>query len=330
MNPLLRAMLSRLQAPAGDFGSDSGGTATLDRGDSFDIPDDQDVDPENPDKETASAQGDKADSDDPDAEDKEEPEEKGAKGRRDTRIPLKRHEQLLAKERTQREALERQLAQYQNGQKVVEANEQLTKMEDKILGMEKEYNKLLADGEIDKATALMSEIRRAERSISDAKIEQREQIIESRAREAARYDIVLERIQESYPVLSEDAEEYDEAVVQDVADLKMVYQRRGMPPSKALQEAVKKLLGQSGRDQRTATDVAPRVSEKDVAAERRKLAVGKAADAVRRTPPNTKDIGMDSDKAGGGLSPKDVMAMSQDDFSKLTEDQLAKMRGDIA
>ena len=38
---------------------------------------------------------------------------------------------------------------------------------------------------------------------------------------------------------------------------------------------------------------------------------------------------MDSDKAGGGLSPKDVMSMSQEEFAKLTEDQLSRLRGDI-
>ena len=322
MNPLLRAMLSRFQAPAGDDGSDTGGTATLDRGDDF-FPD-ADKDADKPaDKEVAAK-------DDADPEDEDEDgDDKDAKGkRRDSRIPLKRHEQLLAKERSQREALERQLAQYQNGQRVAQTNEQLTKMEDSILGMEKEYNRLLAEGEIDKATELMSQIRRAERSISDAKAEYREQVIESRAREAARYDIVLERIEESYPELNEDSPDYDADMVQDVLDLKRVYQGRGMTPTKALQEAVKKLLGQEGRDQKTATEVAPRVSDKDIAAERKRLAVGKTADAVRRTPPNAKDIGMDSDKAGGGLSPKDVMSMSQEEFAKLTEDQLSRLRGD--
>lgn len=322
MNPLLRAMLSRFQAPAGDDGSDTGGTATLDRGDDF-FPD-ADKDADKPaDKEVATK-----DDADPEGED-EDGDDKDAKGkRRDSRIPLKRHEQLLAKERSYREVLERQLAQYQNGQRVAQTNEQLTKMEDSILGMEKEYNRLLAEGEIGKATELMSQIRRAERSIGDAKAEYREQVIESRAREAARYDIVLERIEESYPELNEDSPDYDSDMVQDVLDLKRVYQGRGMTPTKALQEAVKKLLGQEGREQKTATEVAPRVSDKDVATERKRLAVGKTADAVRRTPPNAKDIGMDSDKAGGGLSPKDVMSMSQEEFAKLTEDQLSRLRGD--
>lgn len=310
---------ARLFKPAGDDGADTSGTGTglLDR------PGDGDLDPENPDAGDTRGKGET----DPDPEN---PDDKSPddKARRDTRIPLSRHKEMLARERAQREAAEQRLAQYERGQQVAKTNEELTKAEDSILKMERDYNKLLADGEIEKASELMSKIRQSERAITESKAELRAQAIEVRAREAARYDIVLERIEESYPVLDEGSDECDPEVVTDVADLKAVYQKRGMPPSKALQEAVKKLLGQKGRDQTQATDVTPRVSEKDVAAERRKLASGKAADANRRTPPSARDIGLDSDKAGGGLTPKDVMSMSQDDFDKLTDEQLAKLRGD--
>lgn len=331
MTLLLRAMLARLQAPAGEGGSDTGGTATLDRGDDLVGPDDKDLDPDNPDGDLKDPFKDDADDkkepeDDKDGEEEDEDKTKGKK--KDSRIPLSRHKDILAKERAQREVLERQLAQYQGAEKVASTNEDLTKLEDNIVSMEKQYNKLLADGEIDKATELMSKIRIAERNMVETKAEMRAQVAEARARESARYDIALERIEESYPQLNPDAAEYDSEMLQDVADLKNVYQGRGMTPTKALQAAVKKLLGVEDRDQKQATEVAPRVTEKDVAAERKKAAVSKTADAVRRTPPSTKDVGMDSDKAGGGLSPKDVMGMKQEEFAKLTDEQLAKLRGD--
>jgi hypothetical protein len=194
--------------------------------------------------------------------------------------------------------------------------------------MEKQYNKLLADGEIDKAAELMSKIRRGEREIVELKADMKAQAAEIRAREAARYDIVLERIEEAYPQLNPDDDSFDKDLVQDVADLKEVYQKRGYAPSKALQLAVKKLLGSETRTQAVATEVTPRVSDKDVATERKKAAVARNADAAKRTPPSTRDIGLDHDKAGGGLSPKDVMNMSQEEFAKLTEEQLKKLRGD--
>lgn len=318
-----QALMRRYMAPAGDDGSDTGGTATLDRGDDFEV-DDVEVKPD------AKAEDLKDPFEDKDEDDEVKDEVKDEKKpRKDSRIPLDRHKEILAKERAQREALEQKVAQYEKGQQVVQTNEQITAMEDTILAMEKQYNKLLADGEIEKAAELMGKIRKSEREIVETKAEMRAQVAESRARESARYDIVLERIEEAYPELNPDDDAYDKDMLQDVADLKSVYQNRGMTPTKALQAAVKKLLGSEDRAQKTATEVAPRVTDKDIAAERKKDAVAKTTDAVRRTPPNTKDIGLDSDKAGR-LTPKDIMAMSQDDFAKLTPEQLAKLRGDVA
>ena len=79
--------------------------------------------------------------------------------------------------------------------------------------------------------------------------------------------------------------------------------------------------------QEDATTVAPRVSEKDVAAERKKLAAGKAADAVTRQPPSTSKAGTDNTRTVS-LTPQDVSKMSQDKFAKLDEAELAKLRGD--
>lgn len=326
-----KANKPRLMRPMGDDGGDSGGgTATLDRGDDFIGNDEDDIDPDNPDGDLKNPFEDKADpKDEAKDEDEEKDDEDKPKGKKDSRIPLNRHKEILARERAQREALEQKLANYEKGQQVAQTNEELTKMEDGILAMEKQYNKLLADGEVEKASELMTKIRQSERAIVETKAEMRAQAAEIRARESARYDIVLERIEESYPQLNPDSDEYDKETMADVADLKQVYQNRGMTPTKALQAAVKKLLGAEDRSQKTATEVAPRVTEKDVAAERKKAAVSKTADALKRTPPSTRDIGMDSDKAGR-LSPKDIMSMSQEDFAKLGEEELARMRGDIA
>lgn len=340
MNPLLRAVMARYMKPAGDDGSDTGGTdvSLADRGDDFAATDDDA--PEAPAKAAKAAKPDESALKNP-FEDGEEDEGEGegesedaeaeaAKAKaKNARIPLNRHKEILAKERQQREALEQRLAQYERGQQVAQTNEELTSLEDGILAMERQYNSLLADGEIEQATALMSKIRQTERQIVETKAEMRSQAAEVRARESARYDIALERIEESYPELNPDDDAYDKELVVDVIDLKAVYQGRGMPPTKALQAAVKKLLGQDTRAQKHATDVAPRVTDQDIAAERKKGAVQKAADAARRTPPSSRDVGLDSDKAGK-LSSRDIMNMKQEDFNKLDETALAKLRGDVA
>ena len=342
MNPLLNKLMHRLQAPMDDSGS-TGGGASDDRGDDWDPPedaddssadrsssddvkaaghDDDDLDPENPDGDE------EAEKEEEKAEKKDEPKKK------DARIPLSRHKDMLEKERAKRADLERQLAQYQQGRQVASLNEDITAVETDILKLEKEYATLLADGEVEKATAAMAKIRNLERQMAEAKSDMKIAAAEARATERARYNIALERIEEAYPRLNPDHDDFDEELMSDVADLKAAYEsRRNMTPTQAMQAAVKKLLGADTKRQSSALETAPRVSEKDVskevAAERKKDAVKKTADAISKQPPSTSKVGMDSDKAGGGvLDAKAVMKMSQADFAKLSEADLAKMRGD--
>lgn len=75
-----------------------------------------------------------------------------------------------------------------------------------------------------------------------------------------RYSTALERIEESFPQLNEDSDSYDADLAQDVVDLKATYERRGMTPTQALQKAVKKLVDVDTGDQKSATEVTPRVS----------------------------------------------------------------------
>lgn len=346
MNPLLKKLLSRYMAPAGDDGADTGGSGSgddssgADRGDDF-TPTDDDADGGT--KAAGDADGDDIDPDNPDGDDEKEKadekdkEDKGGKPKgRESRIPLSRHKDLLEKERAKRADLERQLATYQRGKEVAAVNEDITKAEDKILELEKSYAKLMSDGETEKAAETMGKIRRMEREVNEQKAEMKIAAAEARATETARYNIVLERIEAAYPELNEDHEGYDEEVAQDVLDLKAAYQaRRNMTPSAALQAAVTKLLGKKTGRQSDAVDTTPRVPKEEakgkgeeVAADRKKKAVERALDADKRTPPSTSKVGVDSDKIGGALTAQTAMKLPDEDFNKLDEKALARMRGD--
>jgi len=334
MSILLKHLLSPYMAPAGD--ADGGGGIT-DRGDDFTPTGDdaQDDTSAKKDSEPAADAGDDDDLDpeDPDAEVTDEAKDGDKPKKKDSRIPLSRHKDILARERAQREAAEERLAQYEKGQKVATINDDLTKLETNVLALEKEYTKLLADGEIDKATDKMREIRTVERQINDAKTEYRTQVAIAQATEQARYDVALERIEEAYPSLNPDHDEFDKSQLGEVVEWKIFYEKqRNLTPTKALQAAVKKVVGSETKAQAKATTVAPKVDAeevaKDVAKERKKAAVSKNVDAASKTPASTAKVGMDSDKAGGSLTAKDVMKMSQDDFRKLPDDVLAHMRGD--
>lgn len=313
MNPLLSRLFSRLMAPAGDDGSDTGGT---DRGDDFEPTEDE--------GEAATAAAVVTGGED-DADPTADP---AADKKREQRIPLSRHKDMLEKERTRRADLERQLAQYQRGNDVATLNEDITAAEDSILKMEQDYNELLSDGELKQASALMTKIRQTERSIVEAKSDMKIAAAESRATERARYNLVLERIETAYPQLNEDHEDFDADLMEDVIDLKDAYQRKGLTPTAAMQKAVDKVIGTTNKRQEAVIDTTPRVTPKDVAAERKKAAVSKTMDAVTRTPPSTARVGLDSNKAGGALTASDVIKLSQDDFRQLPDSALAKMRGD--
>jgi hypothetical protein len=175
----------------------------------------------------------------------------------------------------------------------------------------------------------MRDIRAAERSIIETQAEFRSQATMSIAIEQMRYDTALERVEAAYGTLNPDHDDYDEEKMQEVADFKSVFQGRGDTPTKALQKAVERVMGKAETAaQEKATTVAPRVTEDDLAKQRKADAVKTTADASRRTPPATARIGQDSDKLGGGLNAKDVIGLSQDEFAKLSEESLSRMRGD--
>lgn len=330
----LLARIARLHRPADDFaGSDTGGTDTMDRGDDFVPTDDDAATTEKSEPKSAGADDEDLDPEDPDTDPDADTKAKDKPKKKDDRIPLARHKEMLEKERTKRAELEQKLQQYQRGGEVAELNEGITKAEDKLMGLEKEYSKLLADGEVEKASALMSQIRNLERQVVEAKSDMKIAAAEARATERARYNIALERIEQAYPELNADHEDYDEELMQDIVDLKASYEdRRGLTPTDAMQKAVDKLLGTRTKAQQKAIDTTPRVTDKDVAAEvkdaRKKDAVKKTLDAVGKQPPNAAKVGLDSDKAGGSLTSKDVLKLSQDDFSKLSDEMLAQLRGD--
>jgi len=248
---------------------------------------------------------------------------------KDTRIPLSRHEAVLNKAREENAELKRQLAQRQTAQATTDVNAEITTLETSVAKLEKEYATLLTDGEIDKATAVMAQIRQAERQMAESRSNMRIDAAVSGATERARFNTALERIESSYPTLNPDHESYDAELDGNVAQLKGAYEKMGYTPTLALQAAVKALAGAQTVKQEAATTVKPNVAEKDVAAERKKDAVGKTVAAVAKTPASLTKVGQDSDKLGGGsFDAKSVMAMSQKQFATLNDETLAQMRGD--
>ena len=160
------------------------------------------------------------------------------------------------------------------------------------------------------------------------------QAAEARAVETTRYQIALERVEAAYPALNEDHDDFDKEVYEEVVDLMGAYRTKGLTPTEALQKSVRMVFrGQEKTaTQERATTVKPRVDEADVdkvKADRKKGAVDKALEAVDKSPGTaTAKHGMNSNEAGAGRTAKDVIKMSQSEFAKLDEKELARLRGD--
>ena len=311
MNQLLLKMMSQIyRAPAGDDDGGAEGAPPEDRGDSLDAgapPEDEPIV-------------------DPLAGEAEEADEaKDEKPKKDSRIPLARHKEMMDKGRAERDSLVAQIAKLQQGSQVSQTNEAIEATEVKLVAMETEYNKLLADGDIDKATAKMSEIRRLERTVGEQKSNINAQASEARAVERVRYDTVVERLEAAFPQLNPDAEEFDKESTGGVLDLKEAFEAKGLSPSAALQRAVKYVMGAGTAKEKSATSVTPNV---DVAAVRKQEALKRNIAASKSTPASTAKTGLNNDKAGGQLTGERAMAMSQDEFAGIDEAMLAKLRGD--
>lgn len=256
-------------------------------------------------------------------DDKEEKDPK-----KDTRIPLARHKEMMEKGRVEREALQAQLAQYQQGQQVARVNEAIEVTETKLVELEVAYNKLLADGNIEKATEKMTEIRRMERTIGEQKTSMQVQAAEARAVERVRFDTTVERLEAAYPALNPDHEDFSKETVAEVLELQAAFKGQGATPSDAMQRAVKYVLGATTTKEKVATEVTPNVKAADVAAERKAAALATSIAAAKATPASTAKIGQNSDEKGGALTAEKAMKLSQEAFAKLNEADLARMRGD--
>ena len=170
-----------------------------------------------------------------------------------------------------------------------------------------------------------------ERAISIAEARQEAAAAKDAVKAELAYDAAVSRLEEQYPSLNPDAEEFDGELAQEVIDLHTALVGRGLAPAQAVQRAVKYVMAERGVTAASAAagdrgDAAP--DPKTAGLKRTLDAKSRNADAARRQPPNAAKIGADSDALGGGMDENSVLKMSQDDFNKLSDDALAKMRGD--
>lgn len=313
-----------LMAPVGEDGSDTGGA--VDRGDTF-VPTEHDEVVE-----TGTEQDDDAlveeivgEADKPRTADgkfakKERTEE-------EPRIPKSRFDTAVAKERARAEAAERRLAEIDAAQSQIQRNVELSELEKNVRELRAQEHQAILLGKTDEAGELAARADLLNRQISLQQAGAMSAADRAQVREEIRMEQTLTSILEQYPFLDEKSEDFDQDLVDDINDKQQgLMNRERMPPSKALAEAVKRVM--RGREQQAPAE--PRKAALGAPVQGRKeAAVAKNLDASRRQPANTRVGGADSNKYGQTSEIPNGADMTVEEFAALPAATRARMRGDF-
>lgn len=312
-----RKLFGFVQYPADGDGNDLGG-APVDRGDDL-LPPDPEVPADNPpaDKEPEldlDKEPDPAKDAKPEEGADGEDEGKGKKGK----SANERIQDLINKGKAREAEYQAKIKELEDSQARMKVAEDLTEVENKLAEMEEKYAQLLLDGDAKQATALRAEIRKMEKAVYMQQAKMESMQAKDAAKEEIRYDSTVATLEEAYPQINPDSEEYDPEQVDEILAIHKGLVSQGLPPSLSIQRAVKYVLG--------APSVANATTERGL--QRAKDTKLKNAEAAKKQPADLGVAGTDSDKMGGGIDNSSVLKMSYEDFSKLSDDALAKMRGD--
>jgi len=242
-------------------------------------------------------------------------------------IPKARFDEAVAKEREKAEAAQRQVAELQKQLQSIDRSAKVEDLEKQLVELRRADRKAIMDGDEEKSIELAAQIDRINRQIVIAESQTLSTQAAEEAREAIRTESTIERLEEIYPVLKEGNENFD----QDLVDLVLAKQqqlitRDRMSPSQALAKAANDIMSRVQAPARV--DEKPEGGLKNAkGAERATQGKQKNIDAALKTPPDTTDVGLDTDKAGmkDGLP----VPMSVDDLKAIPESTLKRMRGDM-
>jgi hypothetical protein len=252
-----------------------------------------------------------------------EPEKTEKEGKKGEFIPRERFNEAVGKERAKVEAAQARAKELEGQLVTQKLSEDIAESQKALKDLIKQRNSFLGDGEMDKASEIDEKIIDLQSAIADRKAEAKLEVAKESAKEEIRYDAVVTRIEQDHPQINPDAEEYDPEAVAEIRALMRGYQvEMRLSPSAALSRAAARVFG-------TAKPAAVAESKAEEAGMRRKAeATERNLAAAKAQPASTKDVGLDHDKKGGGLDAKSVIKLPYDEFSKLGEDVLAKLRGD--
>jgi len=264
------------------------------------------------------------------AQDKAAPEAETAEPVRDDKgrfIPKARFDEAVTKERERRETAEREVAELRQQMQSVNRAADTTALEAQLVELRKADRRAIMDGDEDKSIELAAQIDRINRQIVIQESQSMSAQAQEGAREGIRVEMAIEKLESIYPVLKEGSETFDQGLVDLVlAAQNQLISRDRMAPSQALTKAATDIMSRfqpaTKADDKPAGGLAGAKG-----ADRAQAAKTKSVDAALRTPADTRDIGLDTDKAG--MRDGVPVPTSVDDLKAIPLATLKRMRGDL-
>lgn len=189
-----------------------------------------------------------------------------------------------------------------------------------VSSAEKEYLQAVLDGNVDKASALMSTIRRHERQQLEEEITARTQREIAQVTAYTALETVAETAMQQYPFLDPTHASANQAAIAEVVEWRDYYLvAKRLTPAKALKAAVDRIAPTYAKPPVSAN--AP--GEPSARTLTQRQANAKAA---AQQPPALAGIGERATRQ----TPSDIAKMTDTEFAALSAAEKAKLRGDLA
>ncbi len=243
-------------------------------------------------------------------------------------IPKTRFDQAVHKERERAAAAEAQLQKYQQREQQQVQAQDFEASKAQVKEMLKQHSSLLADGDLDKASEVMGDVLQLRDDMQNARMDRQADNARNSAKVEVQYDATVERLESEYPEINPDSESFDQSAVRQVQMMVTgIMQSEGKSPAEALLEATSILL----KPQKDAAGLREKPSEEAIESGMRRTQqqIDKNIKTAAAQPPSADGVGADHDKTGGALDSDAVAGMSWEEFVKVPDAELAKIRGDF-
>jgi len=190
---------------------------------------------------------------------------------------------------------------------------------------EQEYQQLILDGESAKAVGLRNEIRKAEKDALMFDIQQ--QMGHTVQQDRAQQELAqkAEEIASTFPILDENAADFNEELTREVMELRDAFITQGYEPADSLAKATEYTLAAKKPELLHTQEAKDTTQTKQLAEKKQKATVKNKIAASKAQPPTLK--GESAAKRGDKAA--DINVLSDDEFGALPAETLRRLRGDF-